>query len=435
MWRAGVTNRGRRRPPRLPAEHERDRPHDRTWTDYNAPRLHEPHRCRDRRRARRQRSPNRTRAPFQITGLSIANGRHVLDPLERHRHRPGRGRRPRPSTTSRSRLGAAVDDGTRASPRPSPADGAEDIPSTPTSRHVQRAGGRHRPVVRLECSATGAHTASPPADRRPSPSIRPRTSRRLETCTVTVDGRRRHRPGRQRPARHDGRPRSASTSRSARVRRRLHPDLRHPGQRRGRRHHRARSRPKASSSATSRAPPRQPASTSRTRPATATRRRPTASSSSPAARTSSPSATRPGDGLRARTIQPDDDQRLEQQHRAVPAANIVALRHRQRRRRPTSTCPSPTPSFPERYEGMRVRFPQPLVISEYFNYDRFGEIVLALPLDGEPRPFTRHGHRAARRGGERPSLANSLQPDHARRRPERPEPAGPAASERRRRSR
>ena len=32
---------------------------------------------------------------------------------------------------------------------------------------------------------------------------------------------------------------------------------------------------------------------------------------------------------------------------------------------------------------MLVRFPQPLVISEYFNYDRFGEIVLALRL-GQP---------------------------------------------------
>jgi hypothetical protein len=42
----------------------------------------------------------------------------------------------------------------------------------------------------------------------------------------------------------------------------------------------------------------------------------------------------------------------------------------------------------ERYEGMLVRFPQELVISEYFNYDRFGEMVLALPLDGESRPFT-----------------------------------------------
>src|SRR5688500_10361697 len=43
---------------------------------------------------------------------------------------------------------------------------------------------------------------------------------------------------------------------------------------------------------------------------------------------------------------------------------------------------------PERYEGMLVRFPQPLVVSEYFNYERFGELVLALPLPGETRPFT-----------------------------------------------
>lgn len=42
----------------------------------------------------------------------------------------------------------------------------------------------------------------------------------------------------------------------------------------------------------------------------------------------------------------------------------------------------------EKYEGMRVRFPQSLVIAEYFNYDRFGELVLALPLPGETRPFT-----------------------------------------------
>lgn len=52
------------------------------------------------------------------------------------------------------------------------------------------------------------------------------------------------------------------------------------------------------------------------------------------------------------------------------------------------TLPFATADFPERYEGMLVRFPQPLVISEYFNYDRFGEIVLAQPLAGEPRPFT-----------------------------------------------
>lgn len=43
---------------------------------------------------------------------------------------------------------------------------------------------------------------------------------------------------------------------------------------------------------------------------------------------------------------------------------------------------------PERYEGMLVKFPQDLVISEYFNYDRFGEIVLGLPLEGESRLYT-----------------------------------------------
>lgn len=41
----------------------------------------------------------------------------------------------------------------------------------------------------------------------------------------------------------------------------------------------------------------------------------------------------------------------------------------------------------ERFEGMAVRFPQQLVISEYFNFDRFGEIVLALPLGGRDRPY------------------------------------------------
>ena len=53
------------------------------------------------------------------------------------------------------------------------------------------------------------------------------------------------------------------------------------------------------------------------------------------------------------------------------------------------TMPFASLTFPERYEGMLVRFPQNLVIAEYFNYDRFGEIVLALPwLSGETRHFT-----------------------------------------------
>jgi predicted extracellular nuclease len=46
------------------------------------------------------------------------------------------------------------------------------------------------------------------------------------------------------------------------------------------------------------------------------------------------------------------------------------------------------PTTFEPLEGMHVRLPQSLVISEYFNYDRFGEIVLGLPLEGESRHFT-----------------------------------------------
>ena len=60
-----------------------------------------------------------------------------------------------------------------------------------------------------------------------------------------------------------------------------------------------------------------------------------------------------------------------------------------------STVPEPvavtlpaTDAFLERYESMLVQFTQPLVISEYFNYDRFNEVVLSLPLDSLPRPFT-----------------------------------------------
>jgi hypothetical protein len=72
---------------------------------------------------------------------------------------------------------------------------------------------------------------------------------------------------------------------------------------------------------------------------------------------------------------------------AVPAANIVQCGT-------GSVTPSdvtlPVSSLDdfERYEGMSVRFPQTLVISEYFNYDRFGEIVLAQPLAGETRPYS-----------------------------------------------
>jgi len=40
------------------------------------------------------------------------------------------------------------------------------------------------------------------------------------------------------------------------------------------------------------------------------------------------------------------------------------------------SLPFDGPDAPEAYEGMLVTFPQDLVVSEYFNYDRFGELVL-----------------------------------------------------------
>ncbi|MEM8619269.1 MAG: ExeM/NucH family extracellular endonuclease [Actinomycetota bacterium] len=51
------------------------------------------------------------------------------------------------------------------------------------------------------------------------------------------------------------------------------------------------------------------------------------------------------------------------------------------------TLPFTALDAPEAFEGMAVEFPQDLVISEYFNFDRFGEIVLSEPLPGEDRIF------------------------------------------------
>ena len=45
-------------------------------------------------------------------------------------------------------------------------------------------------------------------------------------------------------------------------------------------------------------------------------------------------------------------------------------------------------AYLERFEGMHVRLPQNLTIAEYFNYDRFGEVVLAKPIDDESRAMT-----------------------------------------------
>lgn len=51
------------------------------------------------------------------------------------------------------------------------------------------------------------------------------------------------------------------------------------------------------------------------------------------------------------------------------------------------TLPLAAPGELERYEGMRVRLPQELVIAEYFDFDRYGEIVLARPAEGRDRPY------------------------------------------------
>ena len=72
---------------------------------------------------------------------------------------------------------------------------------------------------------------------------------------------------------------------------------------------------------------------------------------------------------------------------AVPASSIVHCGAGSVA--PTDVVlPFQTTDFPERFEGMLVRLPQPLVIAEYFDIERFGEIVIALPLDGETRPFS-----------------------------------------------
>jgi uncharacterized protein len=63
---------------------------------------------------------------------------------------------------------------------------------------------------------------------------------------------------------------------------------------------------------------------------------------------------------------------------------------------------------PERFEGMYVRLPQALVISEYFNYERFGEMVLALPLPGESRAFTPTSIDEPGAPAQARALANSL---------------------------
>ena len=92
---------------------------------------------------------------------------------------------------------------------------------------------------------------------------------------------------------------------------------------------------------------------------------------------------------------------------AVPAANIINCGTGSVAATDVN-MPFADADYPERYEGMSVRFPQSLVISEYFNYDRFGEIVLGLPLAGETRPFTGTAIDEPGAPANARTLANSL---------------------------
>jgi uncharacterized protein len=92
---------------------------------------------------------------------------------------------------------------------------------------------------------------------------------------------------------------------------------------------------------------------------------------------------------------------------AVPAANVVNCGTGSVSATDV-TMPFASATALERFEGMLVRFPQSLVIAEYFNYDRFGELVIALPLDGEPRPLTGTAIDAPGAAANARTLANSL---------------------------
>ncbi|MGA7270596.1 MAG: ExeM/NucH family extracellular endonuclease, partial [Acidimicrobiia bacterium] len=68
------------------------------------------------------------------------------------------------------------------------------------------------------------------------------------------------------------------------------------------------------------------------------------------------------------------------------------------------TLPMDTPASFERYEGMSVTFDQDLYISEFFNFDRFGEIVLSTDRQYQPTQVAEPGSAEA----EAIAQANSL---------------------------
>ena len=90
-------------------------------------------------------------------------------------------------------------------------------------------------------------------------------------------------------------------------------------------------------------------------------------------------------------------------------------------RRPPSPCRWPASTTSKPYEGMLVTFPQALVISEYFNFDRYGEIVLtserSVPADGPLRTGVARGDRP---GGPTSSAASRWTTGARRRTPTRP---------------
>lgn len=66
---------------------------------------------------------------------------------------------------------------------------------------------------------------------------------------------------------------------------------------------------------------------------------------------------------------------------AVPAANITICGEGAEITPVEVTMPFPSSTYLERFEGMLVTLPQALTIAEYFDYERYGEIVLSYPDD------------------------------------------------------
>ncbi len=129
------------------------------------------------------------------------------------------------------------------------------------------------------------------------------------------------------------------------------------------------SRPRASSSATTRARRRIcAASTARTRPATATRRPPTASSCS----RGTPTRFSVGDVVRVSGTVSEFQGQTQ-----ISASQVVALRHRRRSTPVDVILPALSADFLERYEGMLVRMPQTLSVTEHFQLGRFGQVTMS----------------------------------------------------------